>query len=253
MTLFRHFQRKKYWVLGMVLIASIPCFSHAKSLQVAAGWARPPYIDPQNHTGFELDLIRQVLSTMGYSTKVVYVPHKTTIDMLARGNVDMAITLNQGSGIPKEQLSDVYITYQNVVVSLKSRNLSINSIDDLSDRSLIGFQSAKDVLGDDFRRVTKDSPLYFEMADQAKQVELLLQGGTDLVILDVNVFNYLHAKLSEGKALQAIRFHRLFAPNPFRAGFKDLVHKHQFNQALQEFISSEQYQTLRQQYKIQTF
>ncbi|MGJ8679244.1 substrate-binding periplasmic protein, partial [Paraglaciecola sp.] len=182
----------------LILITCV-CWSftvRADTISVAAGWARPPYINPLDHTGFELDIIRQVLSRMGHKTKVVYVPHQTTIELLNDAQVDIALTLNEGIGVSSERLSDVYINYQNVVLSLSKRNLKIAEIQDLSAFRLVGFQSAKDVLGDEYSNLVKGNSLYFEMADQKKQVELLLQGVVDAIVIDLNVFDYLSTEIA---------------------------------------------------------
>lgn len=235
------------WFITCLCVVNL---AHAKSISVAAGWARPPYINPVNHTGFELDIIRHVLSLMGHKTKVVYVPYLTTIELLKAGQVDIALTLSEGGGIDSEFLSDVYISYQNVVLSLKRRNIKIDNLQSLSLFSLIGFQSAQDVLGASYLKAIKANNLYFEMADQRKQVELFLQSNVDTIVLDINVFDFLSKDLTGESQFKNVKVHPLFPINSFRAGFKDKSMKKHFNEQLREYLLTQQYEDLRAQYHI---
>lgn len=223
---------------------------HAKSISVAAGWARPPYINSADHSGFELDLIRAVLKDMGHETTVVYVPHSTTISLLKNGQVDMALTLNSDSGIAQEMLSDVYITYQNAILSLKRHKLVLTSLAQLSDLRVIGFQSAKNVLGIQFFEAVSASSLYFEMADQNKQLELFLQGNVDAIAIDINVFDYLSREMTGSSQFDKIEVHPFFPLNNYRAGFRDKQLKQKFNEALNEYLGSSQYVKLKSTYQI---
>lgn len=238
------------YVLGLLIVLSLGFTAKADTISVAAGWARPPYINPVDHTGFELDIIRQILAKLGHKTKVVYVPHQTTIQLLNAQQVDIALTLNEGIGVPTDSLSDVYIEYQNVVISLKQRNYKINNIADLSSLRVVGFQSAKDVLGDKYSALAKGNSMYFEMADQKKQVELLLQGGVDAIVIDLNVFDFLSKELTGDSQFEQVRVHPFFAINSYRAGFKNKDLKKAFDRQLKVYLQSEQYKKLKAHHHI---
>jgi hypothetical protein len=49
-------------------------------------------------------------------------------------------TVNESSGMQNAHDSNSHVTYQNVVISLKSRGLKINTIADLAKLSVTGFQ-----------------------------------------------------------------------------------------------------------------
>jgi polar amino acid transport system substrate-binding protein len=159
----------------------------ANSLQVAASWGKPPYIMPSTHSGFEIELITDVFKDLNHDVNFVYMSYDRTVEMSKRKQVDVILPLNEGSGVQTQYLSEVYVSYQNVALSLKGKNLSIKKLKDLSQFSIVGFQSAAAVLGTDFSAAVENSPLYIEMADQSRQLELLFSGAVDVIIMDVNI------------------------------------------------------------------
>ncbi|WP_158972492.1 ABC transporter substrate-binding protein [Paraglaciecola sp. L3A3] len=225
-------------------------FAQAETIKVAVRWSKLPYINSDDNSGFELEIINEVFNKLGYQTKYSYSPYEDAIHMVKHGQADLALTLNNHSSVVPEFLSDVYITYQNVGLTLKRKNIKIKQIQDLSQLSIIGFQSANKALGKDFTDMVNSNSLYIEMADQRKQVELFLQGQVDAIILDINIFDYLSSELRGSNQLNNVDIHPLFPLNPYRAGFTDKLLKQKFNQELQKYLASSQYQTLKEKYKI---
>jgi polar amino acid transport system substrate-binding protein len=220
----------------------------ADNLKVAASWAKPPYIIPKTHSGFEIELMTDVFKDLDHEVSFLYMPYDQTVDMLQRKQVDVTLTLNNLSGIAPQYLSDVYVFYQNVALSLKSKDLPIQGIQDLSKYSVVGFQSASNVLGTEFAAMVESNKLYIEMADQIGQLELLLDEQVDVIIVDLNVFHYLSLELTNSDQTEKVMAHSFFAPNRYSAGFKDLTLKQEFNQALGKYVSSGRYEVLRAKY-----
>ena len=220
-------------------------------LDVAVGWSKPPYVISGTHSGFELDLIRTVFSDIGYEIEPIYVPYGRSHAMLRKGRVDVTLTLHERLGIPKEQLSDVYVVYQNVAVSMKKSELDISNIGDLGTHHIVGFQNATLALGAEYREAVNNCPRYIELPDQRRQVEMLLLGNTDVVVMDVNIFSHLSEAILGKSVMDQVAVHRLFDSTPYRAGFRDIELKKQFDSALSAFLSSERYMALKGRYKLQ--
>ncbi len=237
-----------YCTLALLLATGIV---YAKKIDVAAGWSRPPYIIPESHSGFELDLVKQVLASMGHQANFIYLPFTRTISLLKQGKVDMALTLDANSGVDKSQLGDVFVVYQNVVLSLRENKLQINNIADLGEVSLVAFQGASIILGREFLEVTSGNKLYVEIADQRRQLELLLQGEVDAIIADINIFTALSKSLTGTEQTDKVAIHPLFPVNRYSAGFKQIELKHAFNQALRQYVAQGHYQKLTQRYNLQ--
>ena len=222
----------------------------ARQLDLAVGWTKPPYVIAQGNTGFELDLMRMVFNSLGHEILPIYVPYGRSYAMLANGSVDLTLTINQNWGIAPEFLSDVYVTYQNVAVSLKKHGFKINQVEDLQFYSVVAFQRASVVLGDSYRMATEKSRMYIELPEQRRQVDMLLMGHAEVAVMDINIFSHISKSITGTSQLGNVDVHMLFPANPYRAGFKDLELKQQFNQALNTFMASEKYSWLVKKYAL---
>ena len=228
------------------------CFTiplSAKELDVVVGWNKPPYVISQEHTGFEVDLVRAILAEMGYGLSPIYVPFGRTARLLKDNAVDIGLTLNPAHNVEVAILSEPYIIYQNVAVTRADRELTINSIDDLKDKSVIAFQTAQSVLGEDFGQTLASQPTYIEMARQDRQVDMLMRGSIDVAILDRNIFNYFKSKngtYSQDKTV----FHELFPISAYSAAIPDPELRAKFNATLRLFIEDGRYQLLLDEYKL---
>ncbi|GGD70325.1 substrate-binding periplasmic protein [Lacimicrobium alkaliphilum] len=231
------------------IVLAFPAFSaQGKSLVLAVGWNKPPYIVAAENAGYELDLVRLVLRQMGHELDPVYVPFGRSADLLLRGRVDLALTMNERLGIPSGQLSDVYIHYQNVAISLKSNDVDIKDVSGLRGHSIVAFQNASLLLGKEFSAVVDKSRGYVELPEQLNQVRMLLDNRTDIAVMDVNIFRYLASSLVEDP-LSMVDIHRVFAASEYRLGFHDPSLVKPFNQALKSFMQSERHTELRQKYR----
>jgi len=202
----------------------------------------------QGNTGFELELVRAVFKRMGHDLTFIYLPFGRSYDLVKLGKVDVGMTLSLKFDISPAKFSEPYIIYQNVAISLKGRGISLGEIADLAKYSIVGFQNANIILGEQYSRAVQSSPFYVELPEQMKQVEMLLKGRTDVVVMDVNIFNYLSKELLGKSHMENVDVHRIFPVNPYRLGILDDVLRQEFNRQLQIFKETEQYQQLLQQY-----
>ncbi|ALT00535.1 substrate-binding periplasmic protein [Lacimicrobium alkaliphilum] len=235
-----------------VVICFVLTFSafaaQGKSLVLAVGWNKPPYIMASENAGYELELVRQVLRRMGHQLDPVYVPFGRSADLLLRGHVDLALTMNERLAIPPEQLSDVYIHYQNVAISLKSNSLEIKDVSGLRGHSIVAFQNASLLLGEEFAAAASHSGSYVELPEQLSQVRMLLDNRTDVAVMDVNIFRYLASSLVEDP-LSLVDIHRVFAASDYRLGFNDRRLIPLFNRTLEAFMQSEAHAELLKKYQ----
>lgn len=216
---------------------------------MSVGWSKPPYVIQEEETGFEIDLVKAVFDQLGYQLKFVYVPFARSPYLLNQGEIDLAMTINPRMDINQLQLSTPYISYHNVAISLKKRNLVINNVIDLAHYTVIAFQNAKVILGAEYTQAVKKSPFYQELPDQAHQVEMLLKGRADVVVMDVNIFNYLSRDYTHENQMNNVNVHKLFPASQYHLGVKDLALKQLFNQQLNEYKRSAAYQQLLLKYE----
>lgn len=202
-----------------------------KGLTLAVGLSIPPYNIPETNSGIELDIVREALKIKGYAIKPKYVPFARRNKELINRQVDGVLTINTDSGIDAFY-SEEHLVCKNVVVTLKEKNLSIKSIQDLKDKSVIAFQDATIYLGKDFVSMAKGNPNYREVPNQDIQINLIYSARVDAIVLDKYIF-YYHRKYNKRvDTSKPITFHNVFKPTPYRVAFIDKKVRDDFNEGL---------------------
>ena len=221
----------------------------ARELDVVVGWNKPPYVISQEHSGFEIDLVRAILAEMGHTLSPIYVPFGRTARLLKDNAVDIGLTQNAAHNVEDSVLSDPYIIYQNVVVTKARSHFVINDINDLKGKRVIGFQTAQLVLGEEFQQALALESMYMEMARQDRQVDMLMLGHVDAIVLDRNIFNFFKLKNSAYVEEETV-FHELFPISIYRAAIPNPKLRAEFNAALHRFIADDRYQLLLDEYQL---
>lgn len=246
-------ERPKRWchtcLFSLLLTALLSNQVVAETLSISVGWNKPPYVVEESNSGFELDLVSAIFETMGYPISFVYVPFGRSNTLIKLGRVDAALTMNHRMDTEGLVLSEPYISYQNAAISLKGRSIEINSLQDLEHYSIVAFQNASVVLGNEYRIVTRKSPLYLELPDQRKQVEMLLKGKVDFVVMDINIFNYLSTELLGSSYMANVVIHRLFPKTNYHIAFTDESLMVKFNAAMETFKQTDEYTKLVAKYE----
>lgn len=88
------------------------------------------------------------------------------------------------------------------------------------------------------------------MADQNKQVEMLFIGRTEVVVMDINIFNHLSRRFVKGAVSDIVDVHYIFSKNHYRLGFSDHHLNQRFNQALSQYKHSQDYRNLIAKYQL---
>ncbi|WP_286232671.1 substrate-binding periplasmic protein [Thalassotalea sediminis] len=241
------FTKTLLFTLSLFISLSV---SAKESLNVVVGLTKPPYVIADLNSGFELELIENVLAQQNKSPEFIYVPFGRSERMLKEHDIDMILTVNDFIIKNKAYLSKPYITYQNVAISLNKNNFVINTIKDLKNHSLATFQSAHKVLGNEFAKAAEVSPVYIQIAKQKIQLEMLFKERVDVIIMDLNIFNYYLQKLYPSEDFTNLAIHQIFPKTHYSAAFKNSRLLNDFNQQLEIFLSTEQYRQLRHKYQL---
>jgi len=239
----------KNLILGAFVLVALSIPAWAAKLSVSVGWTKPPYVIEKDDSGFELELVEAIYHLMGHRLSFVYVPFGRSNTLIKAGKVDAALTMNTRMDTEGLYLSEPYIVYQNVAVSLKGRGIQIDQIEGLRHYAIVGFQNASIVLGRAYRLAVEQSPLYLELPDQRTQVEMLLKGKVDVVVMDINIFNYLSREFIGKSHMDNVDVHRLFPSSPYQMAFTDEKLKDTFNKQMLIFKSSEAYLKLVDKYE----
>jgi polar amino acid transport system substrate-binding protein len=235
---------KYCWLLFILVAQDVK----SKELVLVAGLAKPPYVIPEQDTGFEVDLMRDVLATLGHDISMLYVPYGRTYETMKQMRADIGLTQLEKSGVEGELLSQPYVTYQNVAVSLLDNAIKLEKMSELQTLTVVAFQNAQKVLGSAFAKATEISPLYIELPEQRKQVELLLTGKVDVVVMDINIFKYFAKSITGANQMEKMQVHSLFSPTYYRAAIHDPALREEFNRAFSSYIMTADYDNLLAKY-----
>ncbi len=236
--------------LPLLVAALFAAPALAKEIKVAVGLSLPPYVIQEKNAGMELDIVAQCLAEAGHTMKPVYLPFARVPVAMQDGEVDAAITVNESTGI-KASYSDSHISYQNFAISLAKNNFKISSVEDLGKHSVAAFQNATLYLGDKFKKMAEGNKAYAEHAQQVKQNMLLYSGRVDLVVGDRNIFKYYNADTKkEGMDVsQAVTYHEIFPPTPYKVAFRDAALRDAFNAALKKMRADGRYDSVMKKYQ----
>ncbi|MBS1159643.1 MAG: extracellular solute-binding protein, family 3 [Proteobacteria bacterium] len=205
----------------------------SRELKIVFFQYTPPYVF-ENGGGIVVDIVRAALEPAGYQISPVYLPIGRGSDLFAKKRVDGTTIIREDSRLVTNY-SDDLMQYPNRAFALKTAKLSIKSVADLKDRSIVAFQDAHKYLGDEFARVVSSDRHYQEISNQEKQVLLLLQGQVEVAVMDENIFRFYREKLiAEGKIERSVEvdIFPLFPPTPFKAAFIDPKVRDDFNRGL---------------------
>jgi len=259
----------RYSIYG-VLYSFIFCnFSQAKdAIEITAGYSKPPFViestqqDEQNNIiqgnitqgnikqdkGIQLDLVSAIFAVEQQPVDFVHMSLARSFSSVDKWLSDGIITLPRDHEIQGAYVSEPYIQYHNVVVTLTEDQLSINDLSDLSDKNIIAFQTAKQFLGADFSNAVEHSNEYIEMPDQTRQIKMLFLKRTQALVLDINIFKYFIHNHSEDKYQKAYKIHYLFAPKTYSAAFRSIAMRDQFNRGLKTIKANGKYQQILDKY-----
>jgi polar amino acid transport system substrate-binding protein len=199
-------------------------------------------------SGIEYEIIRDALAASGHAVKAEIYPLARVIAMAKAGNV-MAAAPVQESHRTGRFLSDVYITYDNVALSLASSGVSLTRLSDLSGLRVLAFQRAKAALGRNFANAVELNPQYDEISDQVAQVRMLYIGRTDVIVVDRKIFDAIVNDPAYGfDSSVPVNEWRLFPKTEYRVAFLLERHRDDFNAGLARLRKDGRYDAIMKRY-----
>jgi len=233
---------KRFSVLCVVFLAFATMTMSAQTvLKAAVGLSLPPYIIQGADNGVDADIVRQALAASNYSLKLDYVPFARVSVSMANKTDDLAFPINEASGVTGVYYSDSHISYQNVVVGLASKGLTVSSVADLKGLRVVAFGEAKSYLGPDFAAMATANKSYSEIADQESQVRMLFKDRADVVVMDINIFKYFRQNIKDMDVSQGVVFYKIFAPTTYKVAFTSKDVRDKFNAGLKAIKANGKY------------
>jgi len=240
--------KSKIMTIVIIMLLSLPYKLLAEELVMGVGLALPPYFIEESNSGFEMDIIKEALKLKGHTVTFKFLPFARIPIAFADGKVNCVSTINESSGI-KANYSDCHVSYQNFAVTLKSNNLTINTIADLKDKEVLAFQNAKLYLGKEFASAVEANPKYEEIASQSSQTIRLYLNRTQVLVGDGNIFKYYSKQISDkADTTQEVVYHPIFAKTDYKVAFHNEQIMRDFNEGLKEIKASGLYDKLLSNY-----
>jgi polar amino acid transport system substrate-binding protein len=219
------------WMLFLCIAFSLTAQAKTE-LTILVGLDKPPYIDLNDSSGYELDLLRLLTQKMGYEAVFLHVPNARIKDLMLDGRADIATLQKPEQTQQQLYFSKPYIRYQNVAASLESKSLQLQRLDQLQPYAVVAFHNARTLLGPEYQKIARLALSYQEVANQSQQLQMLLLQRCDVVVMDRNIF-YYYAKLA-GQSMQPFNLAPVFSPSLYSAAFKNERLRAKFDKALAE-------------------
>ncbi|WP_445946910.1 substrate-binding periplasmic protein [Shewanella sp.] len=221
-------------VYTWLLLLGVSNYVHAQELKVGVSFSIPPYVIQETNSGIELELLRSALAVKGHSADIQYRPFARTFHEFKKAKLDAILNTKKGM-LEGVFYSDIVIRFQNCAISLKRNKFALTKMNDMQGKSIVAFQRAANLLGDEFAQMAKNNQGYSEISQQILQVYMLMKHRTDLVIMDKNIFiyylkkSYQTGKLSAKEVQQAAVCHNVFPPTTYRFAFLSEQIRDDFN------------------------
>jgi len=233
------------WTLRLVAMLLLPAAGAASlpaTVRLAVGENKPPYTFSNPPGGIEYDLLTAVIERMGCQADISMVPNARARLLFDKGQIDGT------KAVAGEVLSQPYIAYQNVAVTLTDKKLDIRTIEDLAKYRVVAFQDAHLFLGPRFSAMAAANRDYLEASPQTMENRLLFSDRVDVAVSDVHIFDWLNRQVVGADATQKVTVHRIFAPTRYRIVFHDPELRDAFDKALREILASDLLASLAKKY-----
>lgn len=201
----------------LILLSFSISVSAQKTLSVAVN-VGPPwayYDEERGVVGIDVDIISTVAQRLGYQPEFHLLVYNRLIEDFRNGKYDIASPAAFDSPIGFQ--TSPYLPFEDVAVTLSSRNIGIDSVDDLAGKSIVAYQTARNVLGEEFASIIAEDH-YLEIADREAQLKLLANNRTDVVIGERRLLTYIMRKYYPEMELAV---HPIFEARPYGAIIKD--------------------------------
>ncbi|PKG84677.1 amino acid-binding protein [Colwellia sp. 75C3] len=212
----------------------------------------PPYIIEKNNAGIEIDIIAAALAIKGHTLKPFYYPLGRVPVAYSQNLVDAAMG-DMGVELKEAFYGNPAVIYDNVFITLKSRNIIINKPSDLNSLLVASFQGAEKRYAHWLAKVVNENR-FFGVSDQLKQVKLLHLGRFDVVLCDRYIFKYFVNKIKLMENLEisdvVVDEHKFTTADPmdYRPVFRDKKIRDDFNLGLNYLKESGEFKKIYDKY-----
>ncbi|MGI2171141.1 substrate-binding periplasmic protein [Shewanella sp. MF05960] len=173
--------------------ASLPSL---KQISFSTSNSIAPYFFADKPQGVQYDLLLAALELNDIAIKeLVHAPNLRAQRLVNTKIIDCMV--NTPDNVEGMFYTQSLIEYQNSVFYLTKNHLQVNNVQDLKPITILGFQNAKNYLGDEFEALATASSSYSEISNQKSQVVMLFNGHTQSIVLERRIFEYYRHQLRD--------------------------------------------------------
>ena len=215
-----------------------------RGVNVVLGFDKPPFIFGKNsHLGIEADIIKECFDLMNYQVNITQNTNSYMQNILYRENdIDAVGTISRQGN--KFFYSNVFTSYENYIISRKSDNLVINSLEDLENIKFVTWKNAYNDLGKKFHKLFNPftgtlKSSYNENFSQKDDAKMFFSKQVSAIVVDKTIFNWfkLHFNNNDEYVFHDI----LKSKKTYPITFRNKKLKNEFNIALETLRSSGRY------------
>ncbi len=195
--------------------------------------------------GIEKDIIEKSLTSQGHTVRFKIFGYSRLLNQFSSQQLDFASPFTGPTGAAS--LTVNYLPFQDVSVSLKSRGLAINAIEDLAEKTVVAYQQAHRVLGKKYGELVASQTNYKEFASRENQINLLFFKRADAVVGERRILAYIAHK---NHGPDKIAIHPIFSETHYPGAAWDKQLVLDFNAGLTRLRESGEYQKILKQYRL---
>ena len=188
--------------------------------------------------GQEKEIIEEAFKTQNINVEFQIMSYSRLVFEFQNKRLDFASPI--AFDIPGAFYTDKYLPFRDVAVTLKSKNIQVDQMSDLSGKSVVAYQQAKTVLGPEFSAMMSKAN-YKELPDRDWQITMLFKGRVDVVVGESRISSCLAEKLY-GKDLVTV--HPVFPQVSYGGAAWDKTLVDQFQAGLKAIKQSGVYQKI---------
>lgn len=236
--------------LTILLLNLISVQMDAKTLKVAFGKGKPPYVYEFNGElrGLKVDLIREVVLRMGKTFDATGMSYMRLEAEARHGeSYDMVVGVRNRDGA--RFYSKALVDHEVSAYSLKSRRLILRKVQDLSNLRVATWRNSWKDLGPEFSQIFKPRfsgkmpENYVEFVSTKDRFASLWKSGVDVLIMDRHIFDwYRMVNMPKLDMRQDVQVHNIFSAELATfVSFRDARLMAAFNRELQRLRESGEY------------
>lgn len=216
----------------------------AQEVKVAVADHNAPYTLRQGEdtVGIHIDIIKEALAYKGHTLNAITLPYPRLAAVVTSGEVDASAEIGPESGA-KAYFSDAAVGYTNVVITLQSSQITVDSLDDLMDIRVLAFPNARKHMPG-LNDIAESNPRYKETGQATSAVGQLYAGRIEALVWDKYVALYYRKKLSAVDTSTPLNYSPLWGQTLYPVAFVKETLRDDFNEGLRHMKATGRYQQI---------